>query len=972
MKFGTSGLRGLVVDLQGRATSVYSQAFARHLIETGAAKPGDTILVGRDFRASSPEIAATAIGALKRAGLNPVDCGALPTPALALYGLKLGAASLMVTGSHIPDDRNGIKFYRPDGEIDKQDETRISAIAAEIDRQAVDLTPGVAPNQSTEAEALFLIRNKRLLPNSALSGLRIGVYQHSTVARDLLVEILEHYGAEVVTLGRSAHFIPVDTEAVSAETIHLLKGWVKQYTLDVIVSADGDGDRPLVADETGEPLRGDLLGLIAAQFLRAETVVTPVTSNSGIEATGDFNVIRTKVGSPFVIAGMTDALQAGRPGVMGFEANGGLLIGSAFTIEGETIGALPTRDSFLPILAVLSLSAAQKMAVSKIANGFGLPFAAAGRLEDFPVETSAALMAHLHASDDNLRTFLNTIGGVAAKSDIDGLRVTFQDGRIVHFRPSGNAPEMRCYVEAHSEEVAVALLNQSLELIRQWAPGAAINAAQGFGTSKAGTETATVAGETNSVSKIVPVIMAGGKGTRLWPLSRASAPKQFIQFVGDRTLFQATLARVADQALYEAPLVITNEDFRFLVAEQARELGIKLGGILLEPIARNTAPAVAVAAALVANRFGDGAVLQVLASDHEIVADQGYFDAIRIAQQTALADKLVTFGITPTEPATGYGYIAIGETLSTGACRVKRFVEKPALPDAQKMLDEGGFVWNSGIFMFKASQMLREMARFAPDVEKAARAALSKAASDLDFIRLDADAFAVSPDISVDYAIMEKTSNAAVVVSSITWNDLGSWDAVWKLGARDEAGNVVLGNATVINTENSLVMSNTSHLAVLGLEGVAVIASEDAVYVGRLDDSQHVGKIVKHLAATKATAALTETHPTSYRPWGGYTSVLNGDRFQVKRLFVTPGKKLSLQKHHHRSEHWVCVKGTAEVTIGDQVKMVRENESVYIPQGETHRLANPGKIMLEMIEVQTGSYLGEDDIIRIADEFGRG
>nr|WP_256386700.1 mannose-1-phosphate guanylyltransferase/mannose-6-phosphate isomerase [Ensifer sp. YR511] len=476
----------------------------------------------------------------------------------------------------------------------------------------------------------------------------------------------------------------------------------------------------------------------------------------------------------------------------------------------------------------------------------------------------------------------------------------------------------------------------------------------------------------SSAGKIIPVIMAGGKGTRLWPLSRSSAPKQFIQFVGDRTLFQATLARVADEEIYGPPLVITNEDFRFLAAEQARELGIKLGGILLEPVARNTAAAVAVASALVSDRYGEDTVLQVLASDHDIVADQGYFDSIKVAHQTALSGKLVTFGIKPTEPATGYGYIEIGEQLGTNACKVKRFVEKPARQDAQSMLDHGGFVWNSGIFVFQANQMLSEMAKFAPGVENAARTALSLAASDLDFIRLDAEAFAASPDISVDYAIMEKTANAAVVVSAIAWSDLGSWDAVWKLGDRDVSGNVVLGNATVLNTANSLVMSNTSHLAVFGLEGVAVIASEDAVYVGRLDDSQHVSKIVKHLASAKTTAALTETHPTSYRPWGGYTSVLNGDRFQVKRLFVNPGKQLSLQKHHHRSEHWVCVKGTAEVTVGDMVKMVSENESVYIPQGEVHRLANPGKIMLEMIEVQTGSYLGEDDIVRIADEFGRG
>lgn len=472
--------------------------------------------------------------------------------------------------------------------------------------------------------------------------------------------------------------------------------------------------------------------------------------------------------------------------------------------------------------------------------------------------------------------------------------------------------------------------------------------------------------------KIVPVIMAGGKGTRLWPLSRASAPKQFIEFSGDRSLFQATLERVSDSNLYEPPVVITNEDFRFLVAEQAREFGIKLAGVLLEPMARNTAPAVAAAAAYVMRHFGDDAILQVLASDHEIVADQNYADAISIAANTARAGKLVTFGITPTEPATGYGYIEIGAPLADKANSVKRFVEKPDLAKAQAMIEAGGFFWNSGIFMFSARQVLSEMRKLAPAVADAASEAVAKAQKDLDFVRLDAAAFEKATDISIDYAIMEKTANAAVVPAAFSWSDMGSWDAVWKLGAQDTDGNVTSGNATLVNTRNSLVMSRTSHLAVQGLEGVAVIASEDAVYVGRLDESQNVGSLVKLLASAKATAPLTQTHPTSYRPWGGYTSILNGDRFQVKRLFVTPGKKLSLQKHHHRSEHWICVRGTAEVTIGDEIKTVRENESVYIPQGEVHRLANPGKILLEMIEVQTGSYLGEDDIIRIVDEFGRG
>ncbi|MBB6180754.1 mannose-1-phosphate guanylyltransferase/mannose-6-phosphate isomerase [Pseudorhizobium flavum] len=472
--------------------------------------------------------------------------------------------------------------------------------------------------------------------------------------------------------------------------------------------------------------------------------------------------------------------------------------------------------------------------------------------------------------------------------------------------------------------------------------------------------------------KIIPVIMAGGKGTRLWPLSRASAPKQFIQFVGDRTLYQATLARLADPMLYESPIVVTNEDFRFMVAEQARELDVELAGTLLEPVARNTAAAIAAAAALILDRHGPDAVMQVLASDHEIVADQHYFDAIRSARDAAIAGRLVTFGITPTEPATGYGYIEAGESLGGGAHAVRRFVEKPPLKEAEHMLADGGFYWNSGIFMFTAGKLMEEMEAHAPEVAKAAREAVANAITDLDFIRLDAAAFARSPDISIDYAVMEKTSNAAVVPSSFTWSDLGSWDAVWKLGTRDQAGNMVSGNATLMDTRDSLVMSRTSHLAVQGLENVVVIASEDAVYVGRLEESQNVGRMVKKLAADKATSALTESHPTSYRPWGGYTSILNGDRFQVKRLFVSPGKKLSLQKHHHRSEHWICVKGTAEVTVGDEVKTVRENESVYIPQGEVHRLSNPGKILLEMIEVQTGSYLGEDDIIRIVDEFGRG
>jgi mannose-1-phosphate guanylyltransferase/phosphomannomutase len=469
MKFGTSGLRGLSSDLKGAASMQYAAAFARYLLESGKARPGAEILLGRDFRDSSPEISRNCAAALSRHGFEVIDCGTLPTPALALYGLEKGAAALMVTGSHIPADRNGIKFYRPDGEIDKQDEEAISSLASAIDEVGRDEGKTIATiDRSDECAVLFMERNRHLLPEQALTGLKVGVYQHSTVARDLLVDILEHYGADVVALGRSEAFIPVDTEAVSSETIRSLTGWASTHHLDAIVSADGDGDRPLVSDETGMPIRGDLLGVIAARFLDAAVTVTPVTSNSGIEAAGDYEVVRTRVGSPYVIAAMDEAVAAGKQRVMGFEANGGLLTATDFTVNGRIVKALPTRDCFLPILATLFLAAQEKKPLSEVTGSFGLPFAAADRLENFPLEDSAALMAYLRKGDQELQEFLAPIGNVANKSDIDGLRVTLADSRIIHFRPSGNAPEMRCYVEAEDGAAAEALLQAGLARIREW------------------------------------------------------------------------------------------------------------------------------------------------------------------------------------------------------------------------------------------------------------------------------------------------------------------------------------------------------------------------------------------------------------------------------------------------------------------------------------------------------------------------
>lgn len=469
---------------------------------------------------------------------------------------------------------------------------------------------------------------------------------------------------------------------------------------------------------------------------------------------------------------------------------------------------------------------------------------------------------------------------------------------------------------------------------------------------------------------IVPVILAGGQGTRLWPMSRSARPKQFLNLIGEGSLFQQTLGRVADRSRYSAPIVITNAEYRFLVAEQALEGGTRLAAILLEPIARNTALAITVAA-LAALREDDEAIVHILASDAAIDANPDYYAAVDAAAVAARQDWLVTFGVKPTRPETGYGYIAVGRAIDTNVHAVERFTEKPDLAGAEAMLASGGFVWNSGMFLFAAKSFLAEVERLAPQTYAAARAALENAQSDLDFVRLDTAAFAAAPNISVDYAIFEKTDKAAVLPVSFAWSDLGAWDAVWGASAHDEHGNVAVGPVTLSNTNGAFVLSDKAHVVVDGLEDIAVIASEDAIYVGRLSQAQNVGPIVKGLRANPKTRGLTEIHKTAYRPWGGYTSVLSGDRFQVKRLFVQPGKKLSLQKHHHRAEHWVVVSGTAEVTVDGQVSTLTENESIYLPLGCVHRLANPGKILLELVEVQTGSYLGEDDIIRIEDEFGR-
>jgi len=473
-----------------------------------------------------------------------------------------------------------------------------------------------------------------------------------------------------------------------------------------------------------------------------------------------------------------------------------------------------------------------------------------------------------------------------------------------------------------------------------------------------------------AVVSVRPVVLCGGTGTRLWPASRESMPKQFARLVdAERSTFQATLARVSDASVFATPTVIASAEARFIVAEQRDQLGLA-ADILLEPQGRDSAAAVAVAA-LHAAATDPQAVVLIMAADHVVPDTQAFVDAVRRAAEGARAGYTMTLGIEPDRPATDYGYIRRGEPIAeaAGAARVARFVEKPTRAGAEALIADGA-LWNSGYFLFRADLMLAELEAFVPEVLAAARAALAAAVTDLDFVRLDAEAFAQAPKISIDYAVMERTARAGVLPVSFAWSDVGTWDAVWQVLDHDAAGNAVRGRVSLIGTKNSLVHSQGEGLtAVVGLEDVVVVSTPDAVLVASKAQSGQVKELVNALRASGAPEA--DAHLRMYRPWGWYQRIDLGERFQVKRIQVVPGGRLSLQKHYHRAEHWVVVRGTAEVTIDERVVLVHENEAVYLPIGSMHRLANPGKIPLELIEVQVGSYTGEDDIIRVEDIYGR-
>ncbi|RAI34766.1 mannose-1-phosphate guanylyltransferase/mannose-6-phosphate isomerase [Rhodoplanes elegans] len=467
--------------------------------------------------------------------------------------------------------------------------------------------------------------------------------------------------------------------------------------------------------------------------------------------------------------------------------------------------------------------------------------------------------------------------------------------------------------------------------------------------------------------RIVPLLLAGGSGTRLWPVSRDAMPKQFLPLVGDRSTYQQALARVSNPDLFAPPIVMTVNDFRFFAKTQAEALGID-ATVVLEPLRRDSGPAIAAGAALARSR-DPGAVVLAIAADH-VILDQDVFEATCAAGlEAAVAGNIVTFGILPASPKTSYGYIRRGESLGIeGVAKVAAFVEKPDAATAAHYVADG-YLWNSGNFLFGAETLLSELARFEPEMARAVVAAVDESSLDLGFVRLDADAFGAAPQKSIDYAVMERTDRTAVIEGRFRWSDVGSWDAVFDIAERDAAGNVVSGPAATFETQDCVIHAEDRLTVALGVKDLVIVTTPDAVLVlprSRAEDVKGAVAALKQQGRGEATA-----HRLCHRPWGHYDSLDRGERYQVKRIVVSPGAQLSLQRHYHRAEHWVVVRGAAEVTTGNTTSIVHENQSIFIPIGTVHRLANPGKIPLELIEVQTGSYLGEDDIVRIEDIYQR-
>lgn len=957
IKFGTSGIRALNTALTDKVCYVYTIAFLQYLEKENQIHTGQRVILAGDLRKNTDHILQVIYQAIIDKGYVPVYGGKIPTPALCYYAMHEGCPGIMVTGSHIPGDMNGIKFYKSAGEILKYDEMNILKQSVKLDAKLFDQHENLTTLKNRDIPVdskpyqIYLNRYLEFFSANALKGLNVGVYSHSSVAAGILETLLNKLGANVVTFGDSHHFHCVDTEALSDSDIAIAKDNLSKHQFDVIVSTDGDGDRPLLTDEYGNWIHGDITGMLSAVILKSNYVVVPVSCNNSIEKISQFKkIIRTKIGSPYVIEEMNKLVQQGLDKVAGFESNGGLLTATDFSCDGKILSPLPTRDSILPILCILNYINQSGIRLTDLINQYCLSFTASGSIKNISVSTTQKLFNFLLADKSdfkNAELFFRRDSQIIKIDKTDGLRMCFKNGEIIFLRQSGNAPELRCYTEADTEQHAKTLNEYCLDIIKQWIEG----------------------NMNKNSNQIIPILMSGGMGKRLWPLSRSSYPKQFLRLYNARTLLQNTLMRCENVPALAKPVLICNKKDRFIVTSQIAEINADVEAIILEPVSNNTAPAIAIATLFAIQNFGD-ALLLVMPIDHKIDDVDLLSDSIEFAKQYALEGKIVTFGIKPRSADTNYGYIETDKSVNNREIYpVKCFKEKPDAQLAEQFFSDENYFWNSGIFLFKASRIMQDYAALQPEILASARQSINNDNNDSGYVSLPKNAYDNCPSVSFDHAIIENAADVYMVPLQTPWMDIGNWQSLYDIDKTDEHGNVIHGNVISVDTDNCYLRTENKLIATLGLKNCWVIETRDAILIANKDSLGKITNIVNLLEEDKRAEILSST--TVHRPWGYYVTIEFATNYQIKKIVVFPHQSISLQEHQYRSEHWVIIKGKATVTLGHQVQVLNPNESIFVPVGMKHRIVNEDESDLELIEIQTGAYLGEDDIKRFEDVYHR-
>ncbi|OGT38291.1 MAG: mannose-1-phosphate guanylyltransferase/mannose-6-phosphate isomerase [Gammaproteobacteria bacterium RIFCSPHIGHO2_12_FULL_38_14] len=942
IKFGTSGIRAANEQLTDEACYLYTIAFLQYLEHTK--QINNKIIIAGDLRSNTDHLIKVIYQAITGRGYSVEYGGKIPTPALCYYAMHEKAPAIMVTGSHISPDMNGFKYYKPDGEILKSDENEILSENILLDLTLFDhhqlkLLPDSIP--ITDAPYQFYItRYLKFFPKNALKGMHIGVYSHSSVAIKALIEIIKKLGAIIKVFGNEKNFHALDTEALSTQDKNISNEYAKLYQLDAIVSTDGDGDRPLISDENGNWIQGDIIGILCTLILKADHVVVPLSCNRSIDVLPTLKkIVRTKIGSPYVIEKMLDLIKDGETNVLGFESNGGVLVGSEFIFDERNLEPLPTRDAILPILLILSYLNKNQLKIHDFIQNNIFSYTVSDSLKfilPYHTESFFSFLTQNNTIAENIKLFFKQDEPIEKIELLDGMAIYFENGEMIYLRQSGNSPELRCYTESNTEAKAKKLNNRCMILIKQWMDNM-----------------------TKPHEQIIPVLLSGGVGKRLWPLSRSSYPKQFLRLYNDKTLIQNTILRCQNSLSLTQAIITGNEKDKFIISSQLTEINIAAKAIILEPASHNTGPAIAIASFFTMKNLGDQLIL-VMPVDHKIDDIESFWHCVDRAKQYALEDYIVVFGTKPNSPDPGYGYIEVNHAIHDQAYLVKKFIEKPEKSLAIQFVSDGMHYWNAGIYLFKASRILNDFEKFQPEIFAYCKKAYAESIEENSFVHLPPDIYQQCPSISIDYAIIEKAANICMIPLTSDWKDIGNWQSLYDIAEKDENQNVIEGNIVAIDTVNSYLRTEDKLIATVGLQNCFVVESHDALLIVNRDYLQKMIELTDILG--KHHQAEMNALSVMYRAWGYCHVIESSPHYRINKVVMFPNQNISFENEKNHAAHWLVLKGEATIILENNKHVLHANESIFIAAHEVYQLENKGLDNLELIQIEIGLALDQNGL----------